>query len=190
MDARHRILLAMAELVEDTPLDKVAVADICEHAGISRQTFYRHFRDKYEVSTWYFDGVVEQTCRQIGKTMGWRSAYLSFFRLMESNRTFHRRLVESNDYNAVAQESKRSLARTFEERYRRTVSPEIPPLIRFQISSFAKIDVDTITEWLAGGCEPPADEFVDLFCSLIPRELFRTFDMPDEGPRNLMFLML
>lgn len=34
-------------------LDKITIAEICENAGISRQTFYRHFESKYDIPWWY-----------------------------------------------------------------------------------------------------------------------------------------
>lgn len=34
-------------------LDQITVAEICRNAGISRQTFYRHFESKYDIPWWY-----------------------------------------------------------------------------------------------------------------------------------------
>lgn len=30
-------------------LDQITVGEICRNAGISRQTFYRHFESKYDI---------------------------------------------------------------------------------------------------------------------------------------------
>lgn len=47
---RHAICSAMAELLAEKPFLKITVRDIMEKAEIQRGTFYRYFRDKYEVA--------------------------------------------------------------------------------------------------------------------------------------------
>ena len=37
----------------DKSLDRITIAEICENAGISRQTFYRHFQSKYDIPWWH-----------------------------------------------------------------------------------------------------------------------------------------
>ncbi len=47
---RQSICDAMVRLLEDRPFLKVTVRDILQEAHIQRATFYRYFRDKYEVA--------------------------------------------------------------------------------------------------------------------------------------------
>lgn len=37
------------------PFSKITVEDICEAAQVSRRSFYRQFRDKYELLNWLYD---------------------------------------------------------------------------------------------------------------------------------------
>lgn len=43
--ARERLADAFWECLEETPLEKITVADIVKHAGVNRNTFYYHFAD-------------------------------------------------------------------------------------------------------------------------------------------------
>ena len=45
---------AIKHLLTKKPLTKISVKDITEHCNISRNTFYYHFRDKYELINWIF----------------------------------------------------------------------------------------------------------------------------------------
>lgn len=38
---------AFAQLLEEKPVDDIAVNELCERAQVRRATFYNHFRDKY-----------------------------------------------------------------------------------------------------------------------------------------------
>ena len=55
LSTKMRILHAV-----DKSLDRITVAEICRNAGISRQTFYRHFESKYDIPWWY-----SIFCRQV-----------------------------------------------------------------------------------------------------------------------------
>ena len=45
---------SLKELGSAKNLDKITVADITEHCGVNRQTFYYHFNDKYELLNWTY----------------------------------------------------------------------------------------------------------------------------------------
>lgn len=51
---RRALYTALVELSATTAFDLVTVADIAEHAGVNRTTFYRHHRDKYAFVTEIF----------------------------------------------------------------------------------------------------------------------------------------
>lgn len=46
---------ALKELLEDQSFDKICVSNICDRCGMSRKSFYYHFRDKYDLVNWIFD---------------------------------------------------------------------------------------------------------------------------------------
>ncbi|MET9344600.1 TetR/AcrR family transcriptional regulator [Nonomuraea sp. NPDC003804] len=54
---------ALIQLVEEQDLSRISVADVAEHAGVSRSTFYDHYRDVHELAeaacTAMIDGLVE-----------------------------------------------------------------------------------------------------------------------------------
>jgi AcrR family transcriptional regulator len=48
-NARERLVLAAVELFGEQGYDSTAVAQIAERAGLTKATFFRHFKDKREV---------------------------------------------------------------------------------------------------------------------------------------------
>src|SRR5215208_2116777 len=57
---RGRMLGAMAQAVAVNTYGGTTVADVVAGAGVSRKTFYEHFRDKEECFLAAFDGGVER----------------------------------------------------------------------------------------------------------------------------------
>ena len=59
IDVRALIEDAMLELCNEKPLAKISVGDIQKKSGVSRQTFYNHFRDKNDlIQQIYLDRII------------------------------------------------------------------------------------------------------------------------------------
>lgn len=52
---KYRLAEAMKECMKTTPVDNITVTQLTELCGVTRQTFYRNFIDKYDLINWYFD---------------------------------------------------------------------------------------------------------------------------------------
>ena len=63
-------------------LDQITVAEICRNAGISRQTFYRHFESKYDIPWWYSIFCRQFYLNEIGRTIDWKTGYYHHLRLI------------------------------------------------------------------------------------------------------------
>ncbi len=53
-DTKLEFARALERLMERVPLEKISVTAICAECGSPRQTFYYHFRDKYDLIAWVF----------------------------------------------------------------------------------------------------------------------------------------
>ncbi|MBQ1549066.1 MAG: TetR family transcriptional regulator [Clostridia bacterium] len=56
------------ELLGQQTIEKITVSHICEKTGIDRKTFYRYFKDKYEVVEWIYH---HDYYEKIGATDDW-----------------------------------------------------------------------------------------------------------------------
>ena len=50
---KYRLAEAMKECMKTTPVDNITVTQLTELCGVTRQTFYRNFIDKYDLINWY-----------------------------------------------------------------------------------------------------------------------------------------
>jgi probable dihydroxyacetone kinase regulator len=56
---------SIESLLSSTSIDKITVQKIIENCDVNRSTFYRHFKDKYDLMTWVYknkvDAFIEET---------------------------------------------------------------------------------------------------------------------------------
>ena len=52
--ADQKISIAFVKMLRKQPVDDVTVIKVCEKAGVNRQSFYYHFKDKYDLVNWIF----------------------------------------------------------------------------------------------------------------------------------------
>ena len=51
---RNAMAAAMKTLMKEKKLSKISIADICGACGMNRNSFYYHFKDKYDLVNWIF----------------------------------------------------------------------------------------------------------------------------------------
>ena len=51
-DIKYKLANAMNECMVSSPVEKITVKEICDTCGVTRQTFYRNFQDKYDLINW------------------------------------------------------------------------------------------------------------------------------------------
>ena len=58
MDSKAALEAALKELMNQHPIDKITVEQIALQAQLSKQTFYRHFKDKYALLEYSFEKLL------------------------------------------------------------------------------------------------------------------------------------
>lgn len=85
---KRAIAASLKKLLETTPLSKITIADIAEDCGISRMTFYYHFKDIYDLVEW---ACAEDAARalQNKKTYDtWQQGFVQIFHAVRENKVF------------------------------------------------------------------------------------------------------
>ena len=79
---------SLKHLLLQKPLNKITINDIAEDCGISRMTFYYHFKDIYDLVEW---ACVEDAAQALAgkKTYDtWQEGFLNVFRAVQENKPF------------------------------------------------------------------------------------------------------
>ncbi len=77
------------ELTATKPISKISIVDIVENCSMTKPTFYRYFKDKYDLMAWLFVQEAQGNVNKIGKDgYLWRDTLLDGLRYYEKNRKF------------------------------------------------------------------------------------------------------
>lgn len=79
---------SLKKLMKKTPFNKISIHNIVDGCGLTRQAFYYHFQDAYELLGWiYSNEALEYGKKEINYAT-WESAYLEVFEYIEKNKLF------------------------------------------------------------------------------------------------------
>ncbi len=76
-DTRERLMVSLKELLYKRSINDISVADIADNAGLSSRTFYNHFRDKYELLSFFYNDSVEKLWFKGGKRNSLKEFFLN-----------------------------------------------------------------------------------------------------------------
>ena len=85
---KRALAASLKTLLLQKPLNKITINDIAEDCGISRMTFYYHFKDIYDLVEWI---CVEDAARALeGKKTydTWQEGFLNIFHAVRDNKPF------------------------------------------------------------------------------------------------------
>lgn len=85
--------LALADslkaLMKKKRLDKISVSDIVAHCGLTRQAFYYHFKDKYDLVNWIYYTETLPFMSSFDEMEHWTSGLCALCRYMKEHRRFY-----------------------------------------------------------------------------------------------------
>lgn len=93
--AKEILAESFREIAEKKSADKITVMDVAENCGYSTTTFYRHFKDKYDLMAWEYTRGLEQIMDRVGHSeAGWKHACLECAQLFYEQRTYLMNLLQ------------------------------------------------------------------------------------------------
>ena len=149
---RKLLLTALMDLTIQKGFDSVTVRDICEHAMVNRATFYRHYRDKYDLVEQYMDelyDLLDQTPAEPSFD-GPPAGLIRMLEHLRGHADFYRVMLGPKGYPLFAERIRSYM----EKRFRRSlpanlVSPDPGrPPIDMMLRSISSAALGAILWWL------------------------------------------
>jgi len=155
---------AMKELMLERPMNKINIGDIVERCNMNRQSFYYHFKDKYDLVNWiYYTEFIVNIKDDL--TMSSWDLLEDICEFFYENKAFY-----TNAFKVTGQNS-------FSEYFIEVIHPILLVYLNnifkknknvdFYATFFADAIRVSISRWLLEGALIPPKEFVELIKSAL-----------------------
>ena len=172
---RLRLARAMEELMRERALENVTVTELCARCGVTRQTFYRNFKDKYDLINWYFDKLVLQSFEQIGMGNTVGESLTQKFEFILTEKAFFTEAFRSDDYNSVKEHDFELILQFYKELIARKTSRPVEEEMEFLLEMYCRGSVYMTEKWVLGGMKDSPRRMSDKLVEAMPPKLEKVF---------------
>lgn len=100
---KYMIAQGMKQLLQTMEFQDISVGQIAKHCHISRNTFYYHFKDKYDIISWIFYSEITPIIGQTQEIENWWEGLLHLCLYMQENRDFYIKVLQVQGQNSFSE---------------------------------------------------------------------------------------
>lgn len=156
-DARERIMDEVQKLMRHQTIEAITTREICQNAGVIRQTFYNNFFDKYGV----LECIYQRDYGKFHATLSQYDSLWAFFpRILENfyqGPRFYANAFRSHGQNSFREYCRRLLHPFLYREFRQTFTTD--EQFEFFFTHFCEMTFSGIGLWLEKDPCPPPEEF-------------------------------
>ena len=173
---RYRLAQAMKICMQKKSVDDITVKNIVEQCGVTRQTFYRNFQDKYDLVNWYFDKLLHRSFEHMGQGKTINEGLERKFGYIRQERAFFAAGFRSDDRNSLKEHDFELIFQFYihllEEKSGRSLSKEMAFLLEF----YCRGSVDMTVKWVLCGMKESPEYLAQALVKALPVPLFKLAD--------------
>lgn len=152
---------AMKTLMSEKPLAKISVGDIVDYCGINRNSFYYHFKDKYDLVNWiFYMELASEISQEDVFTGGAWDVLETLCRFLYKDKEFYINALSVQGQNSFAEYFNEMLGTVVEARSRDMF--ERDEYQKFFIHFFSDAILAAISRWLTDGAVVPPEKMLDM----------------------------
>lgn len=172
---KYRLAAAMKKCMERMPVEKVTVKEIVEECGTTRQTFYRHFLDKYDLINWYFDKILSESFKHMGTGETVYESLVRKFRFIEHERLFFDAAFRYDDQNSLRDHDYREIHAFYTNMIESRTKEPLGSELNFILEMYCRGSVYMTTRWVSGEIECTPEEMAKRLVEAMPAVLAEVF---------------
>lgn len=177
---KYRLARAAGECMKTTPVDALTVKEIADAAGVTRQTFYRNFLDKYDLINWYFEKLLMESFARMGDGKSVYDGLTRKFEFIQKEEIFFAAAFRSDDRNSLKEHDYELILNFYQELIRKKTGRLPEEEILFQLRLYCRGSIHMTVEWLLAEKKCTPRRMAALLVNAMPRkleELFRSLDV-------------
>lgn len=172
---KQALIASFKKLLETGPFDKITISDITNDCGLSRQTFYYHFRDIFDMIRWIYNS---ESLNEIGGRGGygtWQDKIRELFDYTLNNKSLILGTFNSKCRNDLVgyymDVSIRKISDIVEMKSDGDIAEKDK---KFIASVYAYAFVGIMVDWISDGMKESSEEMVDRVYKIVMSNFDRT----------------
>ena len=154
---------SLKKLMTKKSFNKLSVRDIVDECGLTRQSFYYHFKDKYDLMNWIYYTETTRFMTSYDSLENWTDGLKDLCCYMQQNKTFY-----TNALNTTGQNSFPEYLNTYIRDIAISAIENSPPPEKYDrdkweffVSFFATAFVAFLIRWANEGMKEDPAEFIE-----------------------------
>ena len=150
---------ALKKMMVIKPIDRITVNDLVETCGVSRQTFYYHFDDVYDLLEWVFEEDANANLPSEVVYDNWKHDVSLWFKYLYDNSTFALNVYNSNSRLYMLRYLEEKMAgciRSFAVIVSEGMNIDRQDF-EFTVQFYAKCAIGFIAQWMDLGMQLPKE---------------------------------
>ena len=173
---KYRLARAMKECMKSTLVENITVKQITEECGLTRQTFYRNFLDKYDLINWYFDKLVLKSFEQIGVSHTIRESLTQKLEFIQEEKAFFTEAFRSDDRNSVKEHDFELILQFYKDLIARRTSRPLGEELQFLLEMYCQGSVYMTVKWILTGMKDTPEAMAVKLVEAMPPKLAKVME--------------
>ena len=172
---KYRLARSMKECMKSTSVENITVKQITENCGLTRQTFYRNFLDKYDLINWYFDKLLAKSFEHMGQGKTVYDALVKKFTYIQEEQTFFSASFRYDDQNSLRQHDFELILAFYENLICEKTGKVPDENIHFMLEMYCQSSIYMTVKWVTGGVTCTPEELASTLVDGMPGKLMELF---------------
>ena len=172
---KYKLARAMKECMKVTSVENITVKQITEKCGLTRQTFYRNFQDKYDLINWYFDKLLAKSFEHMGQGRTVYDALVKKFTYIQEEQTFFAAAFRYDEQNSLRQHDFELILEFYETIICEKTGKIPEENIQFLLEMYCQSSIYMTIRWVTGELTCTPEKLALLLVDGMPGKLAEIF---------------
>ena len=160
------------ELVQKKNISDITVKDIVSNCDLSRATFYRYFKDKYDLMSWVFQDELNEILKKYPNLNGWREVTFETLNFIYNKKEYFKNTVQYRNQNSIIEHISERTNFYFISRFKYKFGENnIPKSLIKSIDFYCAGISYLLEEWIMHGMIESPETITNWLCDFIPKIL-------------------
>lgn len=159
---------SLLTLCKSIPLSSITIQQLLNDTGMSRQTFYNHFKDKQDLIQYIYDTmIIPDFHHPTSTSLDFYNSLLNTLKNIQTYHYFMKQACSMKDQNNLTSYIY-THCETFDIQWHQTLygSQPLPDTLRFAITYHANATTNMTLSWILSDMPVSCEEFADLLVKM------------------------